>query len=448
MNPGDQTLDGNNVDDSMMREQDEEKKRLSLLPRVLRSLGAVTLLGSVSIFMFQGWESGNDIYRYLLLLAHTVGLAVIGIMSGRFIKESKGARLLVALALASIPAAFAIMGGFAYSQFAMDGLNVLYPGYANWRVDSPAVAMMTIAGSVAVLLPVTWLGFMVLSRKAAGRFTLVFLLTNLAMLIPVRETAIIGWLVLALVALVVISNSWAKRGDSSLKTREGMLARGLQFLPLAVILGRGISLYAGDLFLVTVCYALVYVVIRQLAMLFDDNPQKQTWLERIALLPAYAVSVGVTNILVKAFSLTHAFAIPVFAITLAVLVMEIAMRSQSAPTYRRLAAATVTIGMLANLLLFGGVIMAAICLALGLIVLVYGYMVEQRIVFVLGVLTLLAGIGFQVSYAVTYFALGSWASLAALGIAAILSGSVIEKHGEKIKMSIKDWGKQFRSWDY
>jgi hypothetical protein len=442
-------MEMNAIDESVTTENAVVKNRLSFLPKILRTLGAVTLLGSVSIFMFQGWESGNDISRYLLLLAHTVGLAIIGLMSGRYIKESKGARLLVALALASIPAAFAIMGGFAYSQFAIDGLSVFYPGYASWRVDSPLSAIVTIGASIAVLLPVIWLGFMVLSRKAAGRFTLVYLLTNAAMLIPIRDTSFVGWLVLGLVALVVISNSRAKSGDSSLKTREGLLARGLQFLPLAVILGRGMSLYAGDIFLATVTYALVYVVVRQLSLIFADEPGKQVWLERIALLPAYAVSVGVTNIVQQTFSLSDPFAIPVFVITLAALTMEIALRSnQSAATYRRLATATVTIGMLANLMLFGGVIMAAVCLALGLAVLVYGYMVEQRLVFLLGVVTLLTGISFQVSYAVTFFDLGSWASLAALGIAAILSGSVIEKHGDRLKTSIKDWGRQFRSWDY
>jgi len=449
MNTGNQTIEVNHVDDSMMREQDEIKNRFAILPKILRALGAVTLLGSVSLFMFQGWESGNDIYRYLLLLAHTVALAVIGIMSGRYIKESKGARLLVALALASIPAVFAIMGGFVYSQFSMDNLNILYPGYAHWQVDSPLVALITIAGSIAVLLPVIWLGFMVFSRKAAGRFTFVFLLTNAAMLIPLRDTSIIGWLVLALVALVMTSNGWAKRDDSSLKTKEGLLARGLQFLPLAVILGRGMSLYAGDMFLITVLYTLIYVVLRQMEKIFTGEKKIQVWLERAALLPAYGMSVGVTGIVLKTFSLPAAFAIPVFAIMLAALVMEIALYSEhSTVTYRRLAAATVTLGMLANLILFGGVVMAAVCLILGLAVLVYGYMIESRLVFLLGVITLLTGIGYQVSYAVQLFDLGSWASLALIGVTAILAGSVIERHGDRIKTSVKNWGRQFQSWDY
>lgn len=269
------------------------------------------------------------------------------------------------------------------------------------------------------------------------------------MLIPLRDTSIIGWLVLALVALVMTSNGWAKRDDSSLKTKEGLLARGLQFLPLAVILGRGMSLYAGDMFLITVLYTLIYVVLRQMEKIFTGEKKIQVWLERAALLPAYGMSVGVTGIVLKTFSLPAAFAIPVFAIMLAALVMEIALYSEhSTVTYRRLAAATVTLGMLANLILFGGVVMAAVCLILGLAVLVYGYMIESRLVFLLGVITLLTGIGYQVSYAVQLFDLGSWASLALIGVTAILAGSVIERHGDRIKTSVKNWGRQFQSWDY
>jgi len=79
---------------------------------------------------------------------------------------------------------------------------------------------------------------------------------------------------------------------------------------------------------------------------------------------------------------------------------------------------------------------------------VYGYMVEQRVVFILGGFTLLVGLGYQIQYAIQIFDLGSWASLAALGVSAILIGSAIERHGSRIKTRLAHWGERFRSWQY
>ena len=137
------------------------------LPRLLRSIGAVSLLAAISIFLLQGWENGNDVYRYLLLLGHTVGLVIIGFASGRWLGESKGARLLLMIALASVPANFAILGAFMYSQAPLDAFHVLYPSAAQWQVDSLNTALLVNVGGAVVLAAITLLGFMVLSRKSA-----------------------------------------------------------------------------------------------------------------------------------------------------------------------------------------------------------------------------------------------------------------------------------------
>jgi hypothetical protein len=138
------------------------------LPRMLRSIGAISLLAAISIFLLQGWESGNDVNRYLLLLGHTVGLAIIGFASGHWLGESKGARLLLIIALASVPANFAILGAFMYEQASLDAVNAVYPSVAHWKVNALSTAVMANVGGVLILAPVVWLGFMVLSRRSAA----------------------------------------------------------------------------------------------------------------------------------------------------------------------------------------------------------------------------------------------------------------------------------------
>jgi 1,4-dihydroxy-2-naphthoate octaprenyltransferase len=105
------------------------------------------------------------------------------------------------------------------------------------------------------------------------------------------------------------------------------------------------------------------------------------------------------------------------------------------------------VSVVANLILFSSVATAAVCLLVGLLVLVYGYVVEQRIVFVLGTITLLAGLVYQMQFAIDMFNLGSWSSLAALGVAAILIGSTIERHGAKIKTRLNGWSQRFKQWE-
>ena len=47
-------------------------RNVATLSEALRILGAGVILVSMSVFLLQGWNDGNDIRRYLLLLAQTM----------------------------------------------------------------------------------------------------------------------------------------------------------------------------------------------------------------------------------------------------------------------------------------------------------------------------------------------------------------------------------------
>jgi len=57
------------------------------LPTLLRILGAAALIIAMYSFLAKGWQSGNDVFRYLLMLGHTGILAAIGLASGHWLKE-------------------------------------------------------------------------------------------------------------------------------------------------------------------------------------------------------------------------------------------------------------------------------------------------------------------------------------------------------------------------
>jgi len=88
----------------------------SRLPDVLRSLGVITLLASVSIYLLQSWETGSDLTRFFLLWGHTLALTGVGLFCSRFLKEQKSARILLIMSLVFAAGNFAILGGFVFSM--------------------------------------------------------------------------------------------------------------------------------------------------------------------------------------------------------------------------------------------------------------------------------------------------------------------------------------------
>ncbi|ADE16215.1 hypothetical protein Nhal_3163 [Nitrosococcus halophilus Nc 4] len=417
------------------------------LPRLLRGLGALAVVASLSIFLLQGWESGNDSYRYLLLLAHTAGLAVIGFGAGHWLRESKGARLLLLLALVSVPANFAILGAFVYS--ASRANSIAYPVFATWQAESFTVTGGLIAGAVLVLAPVTWLGFRVLARHSAWSLAGLFLATNGVLLIPLREEPFVAWTLLGLTIFVLWRTARIGRGDTAMKTLEGAFARGLQFLPLALLFGRTVWLYTADAFLFTAMSVTAFLMLRQVALELNSRSKLRSFSEQLAILPALTTGLGLAAVVDKIIKGGDAYAFAVFSWAAAAMIFEISLRTPgSGASYRRKAAVVMTVGLLANLVLYEGVAAAILCLLTGMGVLVCGYLMEQRLVFGLGWVMLIAGLSFQVQYAITAFDLGSWGSLAVLGVAAILTGSVIERHGPQLKLRLTQWGRQFKSWEY
>ena len=54
-------------------------RNFATVSEALRIVGAAVLRASMSVFLLQGWNDGNDISRYLLLLTQTGLLAAAGI---------------------------------------------------------------------------------------------------------------------------------------------------------------------------------------------------------------------------------------------------------------------------------------------------------------------------------------------------------------------------------
>jgi len=420
---------------------------LANLPNVLRILGTGVLLIAMYSFLAKGWQSGNDVYRYLMMLGHTGILAAIGLASGHWLKESKGARLLLTLALVSIPANFAILGAFIFSQtIPVDILQ--YPAYVAWSVENMSTALYTSAGAMLVLVPVSLLGFMVLARSMSRTLTGLFLLSNAALLLPLRDPQLIGLLVLALTVFCLAFTWKTSHQQMAAKTQEGITALGLQFLPLAVLMGRSLWLYSFDLFLMTVLAFTVFFILRQTARYLVPGSRLRNVCDAMSLIPSLAVIPLMSGALFDMPLFSNMMIIPLAALVSAAMIYDISLRNPNyAAGYRHTAAGVLVVSLIANLILFQGLFAAMVCIFAGLGLVVMGYQKQQRSVFTSGALLSLTGLSYQIYQLVHHFDLGSWIGLAVLGVFAIVLASTIESQGGKLKTHFDQWKVTFKQWE-
>ncbi|HBD11787.1 MAG TPA: hypothetical protein DCZ13_06540, partial [Porticoccaceae bacterium] len=93
-----------------------------------------------------------------------------------------------------------------------------------------------------------------------------FLIVNAALLLPLRDPVWIG----ALATIIAVVNLYFCRvitqNDIVAKTREGAIALALQMLPVLVLLGRNMWLYAADELMLSVLAATIYLALRQASL--------------------------------------------------------------------------------------------------------------------------------------------------------------------------------------
>jgi hypothetical protein len=442
-------------EDATNNQQGKESNRMgslfsyASLSRLLRLIGASILVVAIYLFLFQGWQTANDIDRYIIMLAQTLGLSFAGFACSYWLNENKSARLLLGLSLFSVPVNFAILGGMLYSQFQWDAGLHSYPDFAHWTSDSLVTALVTTAIGWLLLMPVIFIGFMVLARQSATRLSLLFMLGSAAILLPVRDIEIISGLLVILTLIILRQTSAVTRHDLSLCTLEGRFARYMCFLPAGIILGRATFLYAVDAMMFTVIAGLFYGVFRQLAIEQAFSQKFRLIMEYLGGVTAGCVAIGLTILIDSYQSMPDEIFIFVFVFFLAGLMLEISFRAcKGGAGYRRAAAMILSMGMFTNLLLFPSVVTASINLLMGIVILVYAYSVQQRVVFAFGLFAVLAGLGYHVHYVMEVFNLGSWVSLSLMGITAIFVASILERYGQVIRLQLVNWQYRFQSWEY
>jgi len=417
------------------------------MSQVLRVLGSTIIVAAASIFLFQRWGGSSDIQRYFLLLSFTGVLSVGGFFCGIRLGESKGARTLLGLTLGVTPINFAVIGGLIYSQFAWGMVRHAFPAYASWVAPSATAALGAAAAGLAVLGPLCYLAFLSLSRDHAKILSGAFLAGNLALWIPVRHPGVIG----AVMAVLAFGLCYLELRNfqhvPALSTFEGRLSRLLLWVPPAFLVGRALHLYSpSNLFM-----GFLLAVVAVMGFLFLPTVTKQSRfkgvIQGLSMVPAAASWLYFANVIHTSLRLAANATIPLVALPMAAILMTASFFASSCGTwYRRSAVVIALAGTSFNLVAYPGVFASFICLTTAAAVLIYGFMAEQKVVFFSGAGGVLFGLGYHFKFALKYYSLFNWSSLAVIGVSIIIVASILERHQPQLRQKINAFRNRVQNW--
>jgi hypothetical protein len=327
--------------------------------------------------------------------------------------------------------------------------NAIYSAFANWTAPDVFASLSALAAGLLILTPITYLAFSVFARQSAKRFTVLYTIANLALVIPVLSSVAIGFIALALVMLVLRQIVASRRTDSSLATREGHFVIAVQFLPVAILLGRNFYFYAAAEFMLTLGALIVYAVAGQIAISakLAGNNGRGSLVRTMQVASAIAAALGCPSI-IGASNVADELLMPIVSIVFSGLLIDTSLTSSSNDSgYRRAAAIVFATSITLNLFAYPGLATALVGMGTGICAAVYGYSVEQKSVFLSGVIALLSGLIYQLHETFVLFDFGSWGSLALVGVTAIVLGSSLERYGLALRNRALAWRSPFSQWD-
>ena len=409
-------------------------KNIISVSELLRLFGACAVIASMSLFLLNGWTEGNDIQRYLKLLAQTGLLTLAGFAMSYALKENKGARLFFALALISVVANFAILGALTYSILPLDNGLIDYPSMVTWTVVSATSFLPVFIGAVIALMVLARFSFSIFARKIATPLSINFLAMNALLLIPVRSSVLVS--AIAVIGLWV-SSLLVKRLSADEKivfTRETKFALSLMFAPGLLIIARAVSLYSVDEVMLVLLSGLAYAFLRFSASKLSQSPIAKSLVEIMLFCTGFVLALSVVTLLPRSVETIHGL---VFSIVSIGLTLDQMHRTSSAKWKQAILSITTLVLVGVNLTLalfeydiFVQLISVVACAALFFIANRYATAKKPNKVSKLtSSLGVLASVGILIIHFVDMINLGNWMLIGLLGVSLIILGSLYERFG-------------------
>lgn len=411
----------------------------------LRWTGGSILALALASFLMTGVEVQNDLHRFLLLLLQTGLFAGGAFALQRLLKDDRGARLLLGVALMSVAAGFAVLGALIYGWQPVHSLHWLdaeglirsdthYPGFARWQATSSTDLLIALLVATVILLPTNWFALAVMARKAVLWLAPGYLALCSLLLVPVRDPALIVAMLICGVTIALVLLTLKARNQLELTTFEGRFAQLSLFVPLLILAVRSVVMYPADELLILGLSIALFVILRWTITSFDKKSRLQYLLYPIAALTACTLAVYAASF----FSSSDMVAFTVTTITGALLLRMLRSGIDSTRltlAVEGLAAILMLIGWQLSvtlafpLTLTNSVLEMIMHVATPLIILTLAVL-DRRII--LGLIAL-AAIGHESWWVLqeltTHFLEHGWQVLLAAGLASVIAAALIDRHG-------------------
>ena len=417
-------------------------KNITSVSEILRLFGACAVIASMSLFLLNGWAEGNDIQRYLKLLAQTGLLTLAGFAMSYALKENKGARLFFALALISVVANFTILGALTYSMFQLDGNLIDYPSMVTWTVVSASSFWPVFIGAVIALMVLARFSFSVFARKIATPLSITFLAMNALLLVPVRSSLLVS--VIALVGLWISSIVVKKlaNNDKVVLTKETKFALSLMFAPALLIIARAVSLYSVDEVLLVLLSGLAYAFLRFSVAKLSASPIARFLVEIAQFCVGVVLSISVVNLFPRSVESIHVL---IFSIVAVAITFDQMQATQSSKWKKTILSITTVVVVSLNVLIAAIendllIQLFSVLICAGLFYLATRNETPEqpyRLSKLISILGTFLSIGILLMHLVNLINLGNWVLIGLLGVSLIVLGSLYERFGLSLASIVK-----------
>jgi len=442
----DQQTNVENLDDAQKEQEVEGQhsgvfeslKNFTNMSRLLRMTGAMAVVASMSAFLMQDWSVGSDLTRFYLMLTQTLLLAAGGFGLSFLMKENKGGRVFFGLSLISITANFTILGALFFSQIQWFGALGQYPEFLTWETTSIASLSAATISALVAMVPIALFSYMVFSRKHAKQLLMLFVMSNLLLLVPVRDSLMVGAVVLASAMIPLWFLRKRMFTETSLKTPEGMFAIATIFMPALVMLVRSFWLYQVDAILLVMLGSILFLMLRIFASSLNDKTFLKQVLNWSSL--GSAGFVAYHSAMASHALIPDVYGVAVMGVVFAALAMDVATRAgKHKSVYSIIAVSGLLTCQYFLLLMKGGALSAVLLLLAGIVVMAIGHSQKIRGMFLTGLTTSLIGLAHQTFNTLVNIDFTNWATLAVIGVSAIIIASLIERHGLVLKHKWDKW---------
>lgn len=440
--------------DASIELEEETMTRADLwekMPTILRWVGGVTLVVSAMSFIMSGWMTASPFFRYFNFLGFTSLLTACGIFCVVRWKDDKGARTFLALAAAFLPAHFAQLGAMIYAEVIGGAAN--FPSYYRLFQFDPvgtSALMATLAVAIVVLAPVAFLGFSAMARVRAKPLTAIYFLANIFLLLPIRDGDLVAVLGFGMLSALIFADRKLFASHSAMRSWDGVAVRTMLFVPLALLAGRTVVLYDISYVLMSFLSTSLAVVLFMGLPRCLGNRRAKEFSQFLSLVPAFFTchfaASGVFSDIFYYWGHSELY-LPLVVLPFAIVTGGMSFFvAGPGVNYRRLAAFTGVTATMMQLMVFGGLDAAILCVITAVAVILGAFLMEEKRLFYMGIIGLVYGVGSQLGYVFEMYQQNVWISLAITGTVVILLSSYIERNGRSLLNRTAAFRKRLNSW--